>query len=66
MKMKNVVMEKRVFVFCYNLIVILRMWIHYFFSKLHGFDWAANAIQVILCFAITNLNHLLKNALVGV
>jgi len=42
------------------------MWIHDFFSKLHGFDWAAIDIQVILSFAITNLNHLLKNALAGV
>jgi hypothetical protein len=42
------------------------MWIHHFFSKLHGFDCAANAIQIILGFAITNLNHLLKNALAGV
>jgi len=64
--MNNVVMEKRAFVFCYDLKVILRMWIHFFSSKLHGFDWAANAIQVIFSFAITNLEHLLKSALAGV
>jgi hypothetical protein len=38
----------------------------FFPANFSGFDWAANAIQVILSFAITNLNHLLKNALGGV